>query len=701
MKEKSGNFFQFEPASFWEKLPQYERTDYVRVTNQETGEVILVPVEDLNTSSEQQILQEVDKFYYRYNLLQQNINPEKTRQIAQWLRKESNLLRLVANQLAFHFLKLYEHLLKVRIETKQVLEIDAAPFTLINDEEGNPVEIKLNLDEVKMDRVVLHLEKIFAPGFDLSQTWEICAKEILTYLSVSALERMEKDLGASTVEVMNSQVRKEAFHKYINREISESLEEKLSLLLHKFSQDITESFFVGLDIPNLNLSDLDKLLGFEKYDFEKSTPVTEPPLANSILPVSTGFPMLSSIVAQLRKDLWQQDVNKVAYFQHKAKGNPNNYIEHYITSPGDVRLLPWEQAEQIIDMFGFNTVKLHLIFAAHTMNHLEPWKNKFTLKGSDIVKELGWDRRNDLATYEKLNEIANTAYALGCLLLKAVWTEGNGKNKIDCSISTSRVWDVMVDLRSGQRSIEGKIDHLHEVYLTVRPGLWFEKFLNEAGAKAKEALYQFGYVAKQVLKIDPYHDELALRLAIYLTMDSRIHRSGEYRVKTLLEAPSVMTRNILDSSRNDKRKAYELKQRWDNALKLLMSLGWQIEFDNSYPEWLRPGSKAQKPSGWREIRIIDWLLGAKITIKPPAPIPELLAAKIETKKPQSKPKLASSISLTGDQIRKAREGKGWSQRKLAGWMGVTQTLVGYWEKGKRTPSADMEAKLRQLLEITN
>jgi len=78
-----------------------------------------------------------------------------------------------------------------------------------------------------------------------------------------------------------------------------------------------------------------------------------------------------------------------------------------------------------------------------------------------------------------------------------------------------------------------------------------------------------------------------------------------------------------------------------------------------------------------------------------------VAAKIETKKPQSKPKLASSISLTGDQIRKAREGKGWSQRKLAGWMGVTQTLVGYWEKGKRTPSADMEAKLRQLLEITN
>jgi len=700
MKNKNDNTFGFEPTSFWKDLPQYERIDYVRVINQKTGEVILVPAKDLQKNSEQQVLQQVDNFYYRYNLLQQNINPEKTKQIAEWLREKSNLLRLVATQLAFHLLKLYEHLLRVNIEIKQLLEIDVAPFTVINDEEGNLVEVKFNLDEGKMEQVVIFLEKSFAPGFDCARTWEVCAKEILTYLSVSALEKMEKDLETKTIEDMNSEIREETFYRYINSEISESLEEKLSLLLHNSSQQIVQDFIIGLNLPNLSLLDLDKILGFKNYDNGISLPVTEPPLANSILPVSTGFPMLSSIVAQLRKDLWQQDVNKVAYCQYKAKGNPNNYIEHYITGPGDVRLLPWEQAEQIIDKFGFNTVKLHLIFAAHTMNHLEPWKNKFTLKGSDIIKELGWDRRNDLATYEKLNEIANTAYALGCLLLKAVWTEGNGKNKIDCSISTSRVWDVMVDVRSGQISLEEKIDRPHEIYLTVRPGLWFEKFLNEAGAKAKEALYQFGYIAKQVLKIDPYHDELALRLAIYLTMDSRIHRSGEYRVKTLLEAPSVMTKNVLDSSRNDKRKTYELRQRWDNALKLLMNLGWQIEFDDSYPEWLRPGSKAQKSVGWREVKIIDWLLGAKITIKPPAPIPELLAAKLETKK-SSKPNLTSNISLTGEQIRKAREGKGWSQRKLAGWMGVTQTLVGYWEKGKRTPSGDMETKLRHLLEITN
>ena len=99
------------------------------------------------------------------------------------------------------------------------------------------------------------------------------------------------------------------------------------------------------------------------------------------------------------------------------------------------------------------------------------------------------------------------------------------------------------------------------------------------------------------------------------------------------------------------------------------------------------------------MKIIDWLLQAKLTINPPVPIPELLAAKVEPKpKAQKKLQLAATTTkLTGNQIRKAREAKGWTQRKLAGWLGVSDVLIGYWEKGKRTPSSDMEIKLREIL----
>jgi ribosome-binding protein aMBF1 (putative translation factor) len=103
------------------------------------------------------------------------------------------------------------------------------------------------------------------------------------------------------------------------------------------------------------------------------------------------------------------------------------------------------------------------------------------------------------------------------------------------------------------------------------------------------------------------------------------------------------------------------------------------------------------------MKIIEWLLQAKITIHPPEPIPELLASKVQ---PKPKPKtqnqkriLAMTTGITSDQIRKARDAKGWSQRKLAGWLGVSQSLVKMWEKGKRTPSEEMEIKLRELLEV--
>ena len=94
----------------------------------------------------------------------------------------------------------------------------------------------------------------------------------------------------------------------------------------------------------------------------------------------------------------------------------------------------------------------------------------------------------------------------------------------------------------------------------------------------------------------------------------------------------------------------------------------------------------------RKMKIIEWLLNAKITIRPPEPIPELLTNKVQPKLKASKQKKTAAIAtgITSDQIRKGRNQKGWSQRKLAGWLGVSNALIGYWEKGKRTPSEEME-----------
>jgi DNA-binding XRE family transcriptional regulator len=456
--------------------------------------------------------------------------------------------------------------------------------------------------------------------------------------------------------------------------------------VEEVAAQIVESF-------TTELKDNNELEGIANNVLSPSEPQLE-----AIVPVPSSAVMFSSMEAYTRKELWQQDTEGIAYLQHRAKGNPNNYIEHYISSPGDITMLPWNEAQQIIDKFGFTTAKLHLIFAAHAMNQENPWRNTFNLKASDIIQEFGWDKNHKKLKSEKLLEIASTAFALDCLLVKTVWVEGrNKKGEIVGSVPIGRMWNVQIKV-SGQLNLEGKINNPDEVYITIQPGLWTQDFLNRAGAKSREALYQFGYLAQQVLKIDPYHDELALRLAIHLTLDSRVRLDGKYKVIELLEI--AFPSSVIEQARLDRRKAYDLKQRWNGAITLLLKLGWQIVFDpETYPELLRPNSKNNKPRGY-----LEKLLCAKLTIKPPAPIPELIASKTksETKRLQAKKNPISPpayVSLTGSQVREARIAKKWTQAKLAGFLSVSQKFISLIERGERTINPEIAAQIQTLLKI--
>ncbi len=435
-------------------------------------------------------------------------------------------------------------------------------------------------------------------------------------------------------------------------------------------------------------------------------PITEPSLYRKdeyFTPAATSAPMVSSLRAQLRKDLWSKDPSGLASFLHRAKGKSSNIIEHYITNPGDISLLPWDEALQIIDKFGTNTAKLHLIFAAHTMRQEQPWVNEFNLKISDLIEEIGWNN-NHYPKYEKIKTIAKHAFALDCLTVQATWVEGrHRKGGLMASVETSRIWNVRVHL-VGQQNLQGKVEQPEEGIITVRPGLWTDSFLNRAGCEARKALYQFGYLAQDILKIDPYQDDLALRLGLHLTVESRFHISGTYKVQTLLEA--LLPKTIINEALENSDKARKLTNRWNHALIVLseLSRAFQIEFDPvSYPEELRPGSKARKPRSY-----FEQLLAAKITIHPPAPIPELLAAKTQPKLVKSKidpsPKntkepLAQNTELTGTQIKDARKVQGWSQGQLAGFLGVSQNLVSLIERDKRAVSKKLRRKIGKLLEI--
>ena len=436
-------------------------------------------------------------------------------------------------------------------------------------------------------------------------------------------------------------------------------------------------------------------------------PNTEPPLYQEdehFTSAASSAPIVSSLRAQLRKDLWSKDPSGLAYFLHHAKGNPQNFIEHYISNPGNISLLPWEEALQIIDKFGTSTAKLHLIFAAHTMRQEQPWVSQFNLKISDLIEEIGWDSNNAYPKYEKIKNIAKHAFALDCLTVQATWVEGrHRKGGVLASVETSRMWNVRVHL-IGQQNLQGKVEQPEDGLITVRPGLWTDSFLNKAGCEAKKALYQFGYLAQDILKIDPYHDDLALRLGLHLTVESRFHTSGTYKVQTLLEA--LLPKTAIDEALENKDKTRKLTNRWNHALKVLseLSRAFQVEFDPvTYLEELRPDSKERKPRGY-----FEQLLAAKITIHPPDPIPELLTLKTQPKqiKPKSdsfpknvKESVAQTTTITGTQIKNARKAKGWSQGQLAGFLGVSQNLISLIEREKRSINKKLKTKVSKLLEI--
>ena len=97
-----------------------------------------------------------------------------------------------------------------------------------------------------------------------------------------------------------------------------------------------------------------------------------------------------------------------------------------------------------------------------------------------------------------------------------------------------RLWDIAV-----AREYQGRLDEsegrgeLRNIAWSVRPGQWAAYFLSAQGMR------QFGLLAQPVLEIDPFHQHLAAKLAVYLQLQGRIRLAKgqdlKYTVGQLLE----------------------------------------------------------------------------------------------------------------------------------------------------------------------
>ncbi len=357
-----------------------------------------------------------------------------------------------------------------------------------------------------------------------------------------------------------------------------------------------------------------------ELSISNSSDFINPLQSSEVVVMATGAPVLSSTMALMHQERWQQDESGVPKFVRRFNSPEGSYVAHYVMEDHSVssqpKILAGQLAWDIVADFGLEAARLNLVFAAYATKpeHGPPWIGYARIKGSDLIKTLGMDRQirnpdagNDgrrlITKTLKLLRLVKLAQSIARLGVQVFWQS----SKRNCSVSLSRMWDIRIDLH-GPINLRQIVDEPEEVIITVRAGLWAKKFLNEAAVEDRKSsvLFQYGNLQVSVLRMNPFRRDLAIRLALHLTFRARINNGiSRCKVDSLWQEVVPDTDPGKRNQFGTKEQRFRMRQKWDGALTTLKDLGWQIEFDDSTyfidyrPAWARGRNNPQPlPAGY-------------------------------------------------------------------------------------------------------
>ncbi|MEM8780895.1 MAG: XRE family transcriptional regulator, partial [Cyanobacteria bacterium P01_G01_bin.49] len=331
----------------------------------------------------------------------------------------------------------------------------------------------------------------------------------------------------------------------------------------------------------------------------------------------------------------------------------------------DFAEVAYQTKEVIARQFGEQTLKLHYALAAIAFRKPEAWKEKITVSASKLLTDFGESKKRNhyipkaerslskestryLSKQEKLLQLAHHVYLLKRL---EVWVkEWRDRHKGIFTVEMSNLWDVFNIKRIVQKSLDGK-DSIIDVEITYSPGSWFEKFAGH------EYLREFGYLSSESLKLDPYRERMALRIAYFALFALQQNRSGRFQIETLLRY--IGYEEEIEIALINGSAASNLKRSFERGLKTLGKFEHPYSFiyDADVPEWVESDSKIKKPKYWFNnwLKCLGTLYQPEIQSKLK---PNLSKSDFQVDKEQSSTQeTISNIDLLafGKQIRKARK----------------------------------------------
>ena len=413
------------------------------------------------------------------------------------------------------------------------------------------------------------------------------------------------------------------------------------------------------------------------------------------------------------REQWTEDDYKRPLYVHKTSGaNLHGRTQYTVIIPSTdnepAQVVAPETAWQVLDTFGIDTAWLHMLLCAYASDRWRTdkpdYRRAFVIDREHVIRALGIPNvsREEQDRRAQEHILALRSINVQRIDLDPVYIKGDKALFNFAHMRPHELWNITVR-ECGQMYWDFGGPHVPRYQtwqLVGREGLWATAFLDgpaslrQLGWLSPE---QFEFLDRRDGRSSPWPHQLTIELAF-----RNRFRQGEPVTMNNADIIKLCGGNTAPATR---RERYDTQLQVHNAILAMEGYGCKPDF-SEWPRELWPVPTPEEMDAAAEAVFLDgagaasrrmpkgywetWL-HCRTTFTMPAAV--ALANAVHRELPAPKPKPAA---LTGEDVRRLREAQGMTQRELAEFLGVTQSLISRVEKGKRQLDNRQQKRLRNM-----